>query len=82
MSKMRARIDRTYLFGDTLMKSGGALALFTAGIGLLTPFTLRTAPEAIAVPYALLICGALGLAAGLGFAGMRMRRAAARLDRG
>lgn len=78
----RARINRRYVLGDTLMKTSGACWAAILGLALLTPYTIRSAPQDVAGPYAALMA-AFGLGAiSLWVAGLRIRKAAARMDRG
>lgn len=81
MSKARAEIDRRYFFGDTLIKTGGALGAFIACLVALTGLRLDAVPETARVPYGLVLGLAAIAAVALAITGRRMRKSASALDR-
>lgn len=82
MSNSRRRaIDRRYLFGDTLIKTGVAAVVFLLLVALLTPFGLRDAVSAGVQGYAVLLGAMALLAALLLLFGYRLRARATQLDR-
>jgi uncharacterized membrane-anchored protein len=81
MSGNRARIDRRYLLGDTLIKTGAALFVFLGFLALIGPVALRLQGEE-AAGYGLLLAVFALLAAGLAIYGRVIRKQAVRMDRG
>ena len=82
MSKARAAIDRRYFLGDVLIKAGGALAAFTIALGVIFPLNASAFSHAGAIGYGTVLALSLVGAGGLAIQGRRLRRSAARLDRG
>lgn len=81
MSKAREEIDRRYFFGDTLIKTGGALGVFIACLVALTGLRLDAVPEAARVPYGIVLALAAIAAVALAVTGRRLRKSASALDR-
>jgi uncharacterized membrane-anchored protein len=80
MSGNRARIDRRYLFGDTLIKTGAALFVFLGFLALVGPVALRLQGDE-AVGYGALLVVFAVLAGGLAIYGRVIRKQAVRMDR-
>jgi hypothetical protein len=81
MTMQRARIDARYMFGDTLIKTGGALFLFVVCLGLIGPVALRMQGEAVAGYSTVLAVFAL-IAGAIAVYGRIIRKQAVRMDRG
>jgi hypothetical protein len=80
MSLQRARIDARYMFGDTLIKTGGALFLFVVGLALIGPVALRMQGEAVA-GYSIVLAVFAGVAAAIAVYGRVIRKQAVQMDR-
>jgi hypothetical protein len=78
--RSRGEIDRHYLFGDVMKRTGGALLILMALLALGTPFTLVDALDQGLWQYVVIVAVTVALGIVFFFGGRALQRTATHWD--